>query len=168
MLAGIGFAALSNFASLDFAEHGWPGGGNALFAYGACFVGVRVVAGGLPDWPGGARVAAAFMAVEALGQALLWCAPTATVALVGAALTGTGCSLVFPALGVEAFKRVPTDQRGIALGVFAAFQDLAVGATGPILGAAAIKADSSAVFLVGALAATAGVAAATRLRPSLP
>ncbi len=164
MLAGIGFAAISTFASLDFAERGWPGAGYALFAYGACFVGVRVCAGGLPDRLGSMPVAAASMAVECAGQLLLWTAPSPAFALVGAALTGGGCSLVFPALGVEAFRRVPPEQRGIAVGVFAAFQDLAIGATGPILGTVAAMSNASAVFLVGALAAAGGAVAALRLR----
>lgn len=164
MLAGIGFAAVATFASLDFAERGWPGAGYALFAYGACFVGMRAVAGGLPDRLGGAPVAAGSLAIEAAGQLLLWGAPGPTVALVGAALTGAGCSLIFPALGVEAFGRVPPEQRGIAVGVFAAFQDLAIGTTGPVLGTVAAGSGPSAVFLVGALAAAAGAAGVVRLR----
>ncbi len=102
--------------------------------------------------------------MEAAGQLLLWGAPSPAFALVGAALTGGGCSLVFPSLGVEAFRRVPPEQRGIAVGIFAAFQDLAIGATGPLLGTVAAESGSSAVFLVGALAATAGAVAAARLR----
>jgi MFS family permease len=168
MLAGIGFAAVSTFASLDFVERGWTGAGYALFAYGACFVAVRVFAGGLPDRFGGAAVAAASMAVETVGQCLLWLAPTPLVALVGAGLTGAGCSLIFPALGIEALRRVPAENRGIAVGAFAAFQDLAIGATGPALGAVAAVHTPAAVFLAGAVAAAMGVVAAARLRRPPP
>ena len=164
MLGGVGFAAISTFASLDFVARGWSGAGYTLFAYGACFVGVRTVASGLPDRLGGTRIAAASMALEAVGQTLLWSAPSPAAALVGAALTGAGCSLIFPSLGIEAFRRVPSEQRGITVGVFAAFQDLAIGSTGPILGTVAAESGTATVFLLGALAASAGAAAAARLR----
>ena len=163
-LSAVGFAAVSTFASLDYADHGWRGAGYALLAYGACFVLVRTVAGGLPDRFGGIAVAAASMAVEAVGQALLWNASDPGSALVGAALTGVGCSLVFPALGVEAFRRVPPESRGIAVGAFAGFQDVAIGLTGPLLGTVAAASRPGTVFLVGSLAAVAGCLVSCRLR----
>ncbi len=163
MLAGIGYAAVSAFASLAFAARGWAGAGNALFAFGLCFVAVRIVAGGLPDRLGSRAVASWSMAVGAAGQALLWLAPGPLVALAGAGLTGAGCSLVFPALGVEAVRRVPAENRGMALGAFAAFQDLALGLTGPVLGMLAAAAGPSAPFLVGAAAAAVGAVLALTL-----
>lgn len=168
MLAGIGFASVSTFASLDFAAHGWGGAGFALLAYGLCFVAVRTVAGGLPDKLEGRIVAAQSMAVGTVGQGLLWFAPHPLVALIGAGLTGTGCSLVFPALGVEAVRRVPAESRGIALGAFSAFQDLAIGLTGPVLGALAAVSGPSSVFLIGAAAAAVGMAVSLTIGPGTP
>ncbi len=166
LLGGVGFAAVSAFASLDFAARHWPGTGFALFAYGGGFVAVRLLAGGLPDRVGGVLVAAGSLAVEGVGQLLLWLAPGPAVALAGAGLTGMGCSLLFPALGIEAFRRVPPEARGLAVATFAAFQDVAIGTTGPLLGAVATLTHPSAVFAAGALAAAGGLLVALRLRPT--
>jgi hypothetical protein len=50
--------------------------------------------------------------IEAIGQAILWRASHEWVALGGALVTGLGRALVFPALGVEALKRVLPANRG--------------------------------------------------------
>jgi MFS family permease len=42
--------------------------------------------------------------------------------------------MVFPALGVEAVKRVPLQNRGTALGVFTGFSDVSFFLVGPIAG----------------------------------
>lgn len=50
----------------------------------------------VPDRVGGLPVATGSLVIEAIGQALIWSAHAPLLALVGAFLTGVGCSLVFP------------------------------------------------------------------------
>jgi predicted MFS family arabinose efflux permease len=66
---------------------------------------------------------------------LLWTGNSPWIALVGASLGGFGFSLVFPAIGVEAVKRVPEISRGTALGVYTAFADVSFFLVGPTAGA---------------------------------
>ena len=156
-LQGVGFAALGAFFSLDFLSRGWPYAGLGLTFFGVGFVVVRLLCGHLPDRIGGTRVAIASLIVEACGQYLLWLAPGPLPALAGALLTGLGCSMVFPAMGSEVVRQVPPHLRGTAVGGFAAFQDLAYGATAPLVGLLADGSGYSSVFLVGGLAATLAV-----------
>ena len=124
--------------------------------FGAAYAVMRILFGHLPDRIGGYAVAVASLAIEGLGQTLLWLAPSEATALLGALLSGMGCSLLFPALGVEILKTIPAQSRGTALGGFVAFQDIAYGITGPITGVLASSAGYASVFLVGAVATLLG------------
>ncbi|NHO32445.1 arabinose transporter [Acetobacter fallax] len=162
-LQGVGFAALGAFMALYFTHSHWPHPELGLTCFGLAFVLVRVLCGHLPDRIGGYPVAIVSLLVETTGQMLLWSAHTPWIALLGALLTGAGCSMVFPSLGVEVVHIVPPHLRGTALGGFAAFQDLAYGATGPVVGSVADRAGYGSVFLVGGICAAAGALITIRL-----
>jgi MFS family permease len=150
-LSSIGFGSMTSFATLLFVERGWQPVWLPFSLFAASFILARVLMSHLPDRFGGARVACAFVLVESAGQALLWLASQESVALVGAALTGFGYSLVYPALGVEAVRRVPVHNRGLAMGAYTAFLDLALGIANPLLGMTAHWSGSlGTIFLVGA------------------
>jgi len=155
-LQGVGLSGLTAFASLYFGARGWADAGWVMTAFGFGFILVRLVLGHLPDRIGGYRVAVGSLVVEALGQLMVWAAPTEAVALAGALVTGLGCALVFPALGVEALKRVPPANRGSAMGAFVAFLDIAYGVAGPSAGLVAGQFGFASVYLLGAFCAVVG------------
>lgn len=156
MLQGVGLSGLTAFASLYFAARNWGHAGLVMTVFGIGFIFVRVVLGSLPDKMSGYRIALCSLVIEAIGQAMLWFAPYETVALAGALVTGLGCALVFPALGVEALKRVLPANRGSAMGAFVAFLDIAYGLSGPAAGVLAGQFGYAAVYLFGAACALLG------------
>ncbi|HBW2783068.1 TPA: MFS transporter, partial [Salmonella enterica] len=158
VLQGIGFATLSAFTALWFNERHWDNTGFAMTLFGIAFIAVRFFCAKFPDRYGGATVATFSLLVEGTGLAVMWAAPSAGAALIGAAITGCGCSLMFPSLGVEVVRRVPPEIRGTALGVWSAFQDLAYGFTGPIAGLLTPFIGYQQVFLLAAACALLGAA----------
>ncbi|MFH5923891.1 MFS transporter [Roseomonas xinghualingensis] len=150
-------AVLGSFVALYFASRGWEGAGLSLTGFGIGFILVRLFLSHLPDRFGGRRVAAWSLVAETMGQALLWGAPNAPLALLGATLTGAGFSLIFPAMGVEVVRRVPDSSRGLAIASFSIFLDMALGLSAPLAGLVVGVGGYPAVFLAGGLGCLAGV-----------
>jgi MFS family permease len=163
-LSAVGFGTIAAFGSLLFADHGWRPVWLAFSAYAASLIVARVLFGHLPDRIGGARVALRFVLIEAAGLTMMSLASTTWMAATGAVLTGFGFSLVFPALGVEAVCRAPSESRGVAMGAYTACLDIALGISGPALGVLASRTGISFVFLVSALVVLGAAVVAMRLR----
>ena len=156
-LGGIGFGTIATFITLYYASNNWDNAALCLTLFGASFILARLLFGGLINRIGGFRVAIACLSVETLGLLLLWLAPNQELALAGAALSGFGFSLVFPALGVEAVNLVPASSRGAAVGAYSLFIDLSLGITGPVAGFIAGGFGFASIFLFASLAAFSGL-----------
>jgi MFS family permease len=167
-LCAVGFGAIAAFSTLHFSEHGWSHAALAMSAFGAAYVLARLLFGGLPDRFGGARVATASAAVVVAGQLGMWLATSSAMAVAAAALTGLGFSLAFPSFGVEAIQRVPPQNRGAALGAYAACFDVAMGFGVPALGMIVGAFGYSAAFAVGAFTALASLGIAIALATRTP
>ncbi len=159
-LGSIGFGTIgtiATFITLYYASNRWPDAALCLSLFGGCFIIARLLFGNFINRLGGFRVAIVCLSVETLGLLLLWLAQTPEWALVGAALTGFGFSLVFPALGVEAVNLVPASSRGAAVGAYSLFIDLSLGITGPLAGAVAAGFGFVSIFLFAAAASLGGL-----------
>jgi MFS family permease len=152
-LATTGFGTIASFMVLFYAHNHWANAAFALTSFGAAFILARLSFGHSIDRWGGFPVAFTCLTVEIVGLVSLWLARDPTLAFAGAALTGFGFSLVFPALGVEAVNRVTPENRGSALGVFTAFADLSLGLIGPVIGLIVAGFGYSPIFLFAALMA---------------
>jgi MFS family permease len=150
-LGGVGYSTLATCVTLYYASRHWGGAALCLTAFGATFIFARLLFIHAIDRYGGFRVGLVCLGTESLGMVLLWQAHSPWMAFAGAALAGLGFSLVFPALGVEAVKRVPPHNRGTALGVYTAFADVSFFLTGPLAGAVIGVWGYSSVFLFALL-----------------
>jgi MFS family permease len=146
-LGGVGYSVLATFVTLFYLSRHWTGAALCLTAFGLAFIVARLLFIQTINRFGGLPVAMACLLVESLGMLLLWRASSPWMAFSAAALTGFGFSLVFPAFGVEAVKRVAINNRGAALGVFTAFADISFFLTGPLAGAVIGYCGYSSVFL---------------------
>ncbi|WP_183131310.1 MFS transporter [Pseudomonas savastanoi] len=150
-LSSIGYGTLTTFITLFYLSRGWEGAAYCLSMFGVCFILARLLFIGAINRLGGYNAAIVCMAVEICGLLMLGLSPSSGIALAGAGLTGVGLSLVYPALGVEAIKSVPTPSRGAGLSAYAVFFDLALAIAGPVMGAIALGQGYDWIFFYAAL-----------------
>ncbi|WP_283807574.1 MFS transporter [Bradyrhizobium retamae] len=152
-LGSVGFGAVTTFAALLFADRGWTQGWLAYTAYAVAFILARVFFSHAAD---------RFQVWRRQGRAVLRadrnCRTGADVAgrssRTGADRGRSHGIRIFAGLsgfGVEAVRRVPAQSRGLAMGAYTAFLDLAQGLASPALGLVAKGAGLNAVFLVSAI-----------------
>ena len=152
-LSGITFGAVTTFLTLLFSVNHWDHGALAFAVFACMLIVTRIFFGHLPDRFGGAAVSLYCLVFQAAGLIMIGTTAHAGVAMAGAAVAGAGFALVFPGLGIEALKRAPVEQRGLAMGCYNAFLDVTLGFGSPGLGFLAGKFGLESVFLVSAVAA---------------
>lgn len=162
--ASLGYGAMTTFSVLYFTERGWQPAWLSFTIFAVAFILARLLLGGLGDRMGGARVSQIFATVQVIGLGLMALAPSALVGFLGAAVTGFGYSLVYPALGLEAVKRAPMESRGLAIGTYTAFLDLTLGFLSPLLGLLASWSDLGSVFLASSAITAGAVWISVRLK----
>jgi MFS family permease len=157
-LGGVGYSVLATFVTLFYASRHWNGAALCLTAFGVAFIAARLLfIQAINRW-GGFPVSIVCLAVESVGVLLLWRAGSPQMALGGAALTGFGYSLIYPALGVEAVRRVTQQNRGTALGVYTVFADLSFFMVGPLAGAVIGSFGYASAFLFALVCVVAALA----------
>ena len=146
-LGGVGYSVLATFVTLFYASRNWNGAALCLTGFGAAFITARLLFIRTISHFGGFPVGITCLIVESLGVLVLWRSTSSWMAVGGAAIAGFGFSLVFPALGVEAVRRVPERSRGTALGVYTVFADVSFFLVGPVAGAVIGAFGYASVFL---------------------
>lgn len=149
--SSMAFGCIASFIALFFSEKNWGDASLAFMVFGACYILTRIFFASSPDKYGGYKIALLSLIIEVIGQVLIWTSVSKTIAIIGCGMTGTGFSLVFPALGVLAIQKVKPQMRGTALGAYVAFVDLSLGLAGPLAGLIAGWFDYQTVYLFGGI-----------------
>ncbi|MEN5055678.1 MULTISPECIES: MFS transporter [Sphingobacterium] len=165
-LAGIGFGTISTFITLYYNYKGWENAAICITCFSTMFVLGRFVLTGSINKIGGVKIALYSMLIESVGLLLISFAPTPFVTIIGAAITGLGFSMVFPALGVEAVKSASSANKGAALGAYGLFIDISLGISGPLVGLVAKQFGMNYIFPFSLILVLSGVVVCIFLQKS--
>lgn len=166
LLSTVGYSVILSFSGLFFRAKHWIGAEIVIAFFGISFVLARILFSGMPDRFGGARVAILSLIIECIGQGLMFMASTHDLVFLGSALSGFGFSLAVPALGIEALKQIPIQNRGTAMGSFLAFFDLSFCIAVPLAGIMIQSQNYQIVYLLGASCAFLAILISIKLMSS--
>lgn len=156
-LAGIGFGTISTFITLYYNYKGWDNAALCITCFSTMFVLGRFVLTNSINKIGGIKIALFCMVIESFGLLLISFAPSPFLTIIGAAITGLGFSMVFPALGVEAVNSASAANKGAALGAYGLFIDISLGISGPLVGLIAKQFGMNFIFPFSLLLVLSGV-----------
>lgn len=163
-LGTVGFGTIATFITLYFSSNNWSGAAFSLTLFSLGFVAMRLIFSNTIGRFGGIRVSLVSFAIEGVGLLMIWQGGSSLLVDIGAFLTGSGFSLIFPALGVEAIKQVEPQNQGSALGLYSAFLDFGLGITGPLAGVLIGHWGISSIYLVAAVVVMFAFAITLRLQ----
>jgi MFS family permease len=152
------FPVVTGFLILHLARFG-SAGPVAFSAYALLILLSRFFLGGLPDRIHPAITFYGGLVAMALGLIALAIGPGPILAVAATAILGFGFSFPWSATASTALRRIPSGERGSAVGVLSAFVDLFVGLSSFAAGAVAHRFGYSAAFALAALALIAAAVA---------
>jgi len=150
-----GFLAL---IGLHATEINFPAWSVVPLIYGAIVVTCRIVFARVPDRLPPLKLAAASLALCAVGLVILGAAPSPPGMLSGTVVLALGVAFLTPAIFAAVFGSVPPHERGAAAGTTTIFIDLGFGGGPLLLGLAAARGGIPVAFMVAAALTAAGAA----------
>ncbi len=145
------YPVITGFLVLHLARFG-NSGPTAFSAYALLILLSRFFLGGLPDRIHPAITYYGGLVGMALGLAVLAIGPPPALAVTAAAVLGFGFSFPWSSTAARVLQKIPSGERGSAVGVLSAFVDLFVGVSSFIAGGVANYFGYSAAFVLAALA----------------
>jgi len=152
------YPVITGFLVLHLARFG-NSGPTAFSAYALLILLSRFFLGGLPDRIHPSITYYGGLVAMALGLGVLAVGPPPALAISAAAVLGFGFSFPWSSTAARVLQKIPSGERGSALGVLSAFVDLFVGVSSFVAGAVAKHFGYSAAFVLAALALAAAAAA---------
>ncbi|MGH9187239.1 MAG: MFS transporter [Acidimicrobiales bacterium] len=146
----MGLAGFAAFVPLYVDELGMDKADSVFAVYALLILGLRIVAGRLPDRLGAVRAASGALAVSAAGLLVMAAFASRSGLFAGTVVFALGMTFLYPALFPLVLARVPDNERSHAIGTFSVFFDLSQGFGAPTLGLVVALAGERAAFAVAA------------------